>query len=92
MSSLWEASWGRRFLGNESIAQPRSAVPTTTSSATGTMAFVAVRVTFGRSGVEPGSSFITPVMFAMASTPLSARITPVNAIQVLLRLSWGGSR
>ena len=43
-----------RFLGNESIAQPRSAVPTTTSIATGTIAFVAVRVTFGRSGVESG--------------------------------------
>ena len=92
MSSLCEANCGRRFRGNESIAQPSNAVPTTTSMATGTIAFVAVRVTFGRSGVEPGSSFITPVMFAIASTPLSARITPVNAIQVLPRFCCGGSK
>ena len=60
--------------------------------ATGTIAFVAVRVTFGCSGVESGSAFITPVMFATASTPLSARITPTNAIQVFPRFSWRGSR
>ena len=74
------------------MAQPRSAVPTTTSTATGRIAFVAVRVTFGCSGVESGSVFITPVMFAMASTPLRARITPTKATQVFPRFSWRGSR
>ncbi len=56
MSSLCAASSGARLLGSESIAQPRSAVPKTTSTATGRIAFVAVRVTFGCSGVESGSS------------------------------------
>ena len=56
-------------------------MPSTTSIATGTIALVAVRVTFGCSGVESGSIFITPVIFATASTPLSARITPTNATQ-----------
>ena len=73
---------GMRFLGNESMAQPSSAVPRTTSMATGTIAFVAVRVTFGWSGVESGSAFITPVMLAMASTPLSARMTPTKETHV----------
>ena len=34
--------------------------------------------------VESASSFITPVRFAIASTPLSARITPQNCTQSLL--------
>ena len=74
------------------MAQPSSAVPTTTSIATGTIAFVAVRVTFGFSGVESESGFITPVMLATASTPLSARITPTNATQKCPRSSCRGSR
>ena len=35
------------YFGTESIAQPSKAVPTTTSIATGTIAFVAVFLTFG---------------------------------------------
>src|SRR5439155_1064626 len=91
MSSLWSASCGAKNFGSESIAQPSRAVPNTTSIATGTIAFVAVRVTFGRSGDESGSSFITPVMFATASTPLSARMTPTNWIQVTAKLECAGS-
>src|SRR5207302_2798842 len=78
--------------GKESIAQPSKAVPTTTSMATGVIALSDSRATLGFSGVEPGSSFITPVRFAIASTPESARMTPTNWTQSLLRLSCRGSR
>ena len=54
---------------NESIAHPRSAVPTTTSIATGKIALNDSRATLGRSIVDPGSSFITPVRFAIDSAP-----------------------
>ena len=50
-SPIWApvARWSvcGRMLGNESIAQPRSAVPPTTSIATGRIAFSDVRDTFG---------------------------------------------
>ena len=77
---------------NDTIAQPNSAVPTTTSSATIRMALRAVLPTMGLSRDAPGSSFMTPVRFAMASTPLSARITPTNDDQFLAKLLWDGSR
>ena len=76
MSSLWRASSGANDLGATASRSASKAVPSTTSTATGRIAFVAVRVTFGCSAVESGSSFITPVILAIASTPLSARITP----------------
>src|SRR5437868_1376676 len=77
--------------GIESIAQPSNAVPTTTSTATGEIAFTAVFPTLGLSAVESLSSFNTPVRFAIASTPLNARITLTNAIQLDLEnrcLEW----
>src|SRR5205809_5079086 len=78
--------------GSESIAQPRSAVPTTTSIATGKIAFNDSRATLGCSIVEPGSSFITPVRFAIDSAPDKARITPTNCTHTAPRLLCGGSR
>src|SRR5207253_9142787 len=83
---------GAQDFGSDNIAQPSSAVPATTSIATGTIAFVAVRVTFGAFGVASGSNFITPVILAIASTPLRARITPTNATHVFPKSSWRGSR
>ena len=79
-------------LGSESIAQPSSAVPRTTSIATGQIALAASRPTFGSAMVDPSSSFMTPVRLAIASTPLSARITLTNCTQRTLRLSCRGSR
>ena len=64
--------------GRESMAQPSKAVPQTTSIATGVIALSDSLRTLGFSGVEPRSSFITPVRFAIASTPERARITPTN--------------
>ena len=55
MSSEWPVNCGAKLCGRESIAQPSRAVPATTSMATGMIALAAVRVTFGCSGVEPGS-------------------------------------
>ena len=93
MSSLCAANSGSETSWAMRASPSRGArCPMTTSIATGTIAFVAVRVTFGCSGVESGSVFITPVMFAIASTPLSARMTPTNATQVLPRFSWRGSK
>ena len=74
------------------MAQPSSTVPTTTSIATGMIALAAVRVTFGCADVEPGSSFMTPVRLATASTPLSARITPTNCVHAIAKFSCAGSR
>ena len=45
------------------------------------MALEASRPTLGISGVAPVSSFITPVILAMASTPLSARIVSTKCFQ-----------
>src|SRR5437588_11721144 len=78
--------------GSESIAQPRSAVPTTTSIATGVIALNDSRATLGCSIVDPGSSFITPVRLAIDSAPDSARITPTNCTQTTPKLSCLGSR
>ena len=78
--------------GNDNIAQPSSAVPTTTSIATGMIALSDSRATLGRSMVEPGSSFITPVTLAIDSAPESARMTPTNWTQSVPRLSWRGWR
>ena len=74
------------------MAQPSNAVPQTTSIATGRIALIDSRRTLGLSGVDPGSSFITPVRFAIASTPESARITPTNCTQSVPRLACRGSR
>ncbi len=63
------------------MARPSSAVKPHTSIATTMIAFVEVFETFGLSSVLPGSSFITPVAFAMASTPESASTTPTNDFQ-----------
>src|ERR1700736_4549865 len=76
--------------GNDNIAQPSNAVPTTTSIATGITALTDSRATLGRSVVEPGSSFITPVTLAIDSAPDSARMTPTNWTQSVPRLSWRG--
>jgi hypothetical protein len=65
----------------ESMAQPSSAVATTTSIATGQIALDASRPTRGSAMVAPLSNFITPVRLAIASTPLSARITLQNCTQ-----------
>ena len=46
-----------------------------------TSALVEVFETRGFSSVLPGSSFITPVAFAIASTPESASTTPTNDVQ-----------
>src|SRR5262249_55238767 len=78
--------------GSESIAQPRNAVPTTTSIATGKIALSDSRATLGCSIVEPGSSFITPVRFAIDSAPDNARITPTNCTHTAPTLLCGGSR
>jgi len=75
---------GVRVGGSESMAQPSSAVPRTTSMATGMIAFAAVRPTFGSSILDPRSNFKTPVRFATASTPLKARMTLTNATQLAL--------
>ena len=72
--------------GSESIAQPRSAVPMTTSIATGVIALSDSRATLGCSIVDPGSSFITPVRFAIDSAPDNARITPTNCTHTVPRL------
>ncbi len=74
------------------MAQPSSAVPNTTSTATGQIAFFEVIATLGAFAVALGSSVITPVRLAMASTPLNARMTPTKATQFLLKLAWDGSR
>src|SRR5205823_13192855 len=50
------------------------------------------RATLGRSIVDPGSSFITPVRFAIDSAPDNARITPTNCTHTAPRLLWRGSR
>src|SRR4029077_9899486 len=76
--------------GNDNIAQPSKAVPATTSIATGMIALTDSRATLGRSMVDPGSSFITPVTLAIDSAPESARITPTNWTQSAPRLSWRG--
>src|SRR5207237_2030155 len=78
--------------GSESIDQPSSAVPRTTSIATGVIALTDSRATLGCSIVEPGSSFITPVRFAIDSAPDKARITPTNCTHTAPRLLCGGSR
>ena len=78
--------------GNDNIAQPSNAVPTTTSIATGIIALIDSRATLGWSMVEPLSSFITPVTLAIDSAPESARMTPTNWTQSVPRLSWRGSR
>src|SRR5881227_486848 len=70
--------------GNDNIAQPSSAVPTTTSIATGMIALIDSRATLGCSMVEPLSSFITPVTLAIDSAPESARMTPTNWTQTFL--------
>ena len=63
------------------MPRPSSAVKKHTSSATHRIAGVLVRVTLGFSSVLPGSSFITPVALAMASTPESASTMPTNPLQ-----------
>ena len=78
--------------GNDNIAHPSSAVPATTSIAIGTIALSDSRATLGLSMVEPGSSFMTPVMFAIDSAPERARITPTNWTQSVPRLSCRGWR
>jgi hypothetical protein len=54
--------------------------------ATGKIAFNDSRATLGCSIVDPGSSFITPVRFAIDSAPDSARITPTNCTQTMVKL------
>ena len=54
--------------------------------ATGKIAFSDSRATLGRSIVDPGSSFITPVRFAMDSAPDNAKITPTNCTQTVVKL------
>src|SRR5207253_11403288 len=76
----------------ESMAQPSSAVPSTTSIATGVIALTDSRATLGCSIVDPGSSFITPVRFAIDSAPDNARITPTNCAHTVARLGCRGSR
>ena len=60
--------------GMESMAQASRAVPKTTSIETAQIALAASRPTLGFEGSQPGSSFSTPVILAIASTPLSARM------------------
>src|SRR2546429_6599898 len=55
------------------MARPSSAVNTQTSIITINSAGVEVFVTDGWASVAPGSSFITPVALAIASTPLADR-------------------
>ena len=64
------------------MASPSSAVKRQTSIITTTRALVAVRETFGLSGVLPGLSFMTPVELAIASTPERARTMPTKAFQL----------
>src|SRR5438876_12429181 len=78
--------------GSESIAQPSNAVPKTTSIATGVIALTDSRATLGCSIVDPGSSFITPVRFAIDSAPDKARMTPTNCTHTAPRLLCGGWR
>ncbi len=92
MSSQRSSSKCLRSGESESIAQPSKAVPTTTSSATTKMALPAVRPTRGSSGEQPLSKVITPVRFAIASTPLNARITLTNAVQFFPKLCCDGCR
>src|ERR1700739_871643 len=53
-----------------------------TSSTTEKIAGVEVFLTEGRSSELPGSSFITPVAFAIASTPDTARTMPTKPLQL----------
>src|SRR5271157_4693538 len=53
-----------------------------TSSTTDKIAGVDVFVTEGHSSELPGSSFITPVAFAIASTPDTARTMPTKPLQL----------
>ena len=66
--------------------------PKTTSIATGVMALSDSRPTLGLAGVDPRSSFITPVRLAIASTPERARMTPTNWTHIVPRLSCRGSK
>src|SRR5258708_34951361 len=76
----------------DNIAQPISAVPSTTSNATIQMALRAVCATVGFSMEESGSRVMTPVRLAIASTPLRARITPTNEVQFRANDLCEGSR
>jgi len=60
----------------------RAAVAITTSSMTAVTARREAMRTDGLSTVAPGSSFMTPVLLAAASTPERARIMPTNATQL----------
>ena len=51
---------------------------------------VEVLTTDGRSSVLPGSSFITPVALAIASTPESARTMPTKPAQLRSKLPCNG--
>ena len=63
------------------MASPSNAVKTQTSIITIRIAGVDVLTTDGRSSVLPGSSFITPVALAIASTPESASTIPTKPAQ-----------
>src|SRR6266700_3675662 len=63
------------------MARPSNAVKTHTSIMTHKIAGVEVLTTDGFSSVLPGSSRITPVALAMASTPESASTMPTKPAQ-----------
>ena len=63
------------------MASPSNAVKMQTSIMTIKIAGVDVLTTEGWASVLPGSSFITPVALAIASTPESASTIPTNPAQ-----------
>src|SRR5439155_7401194 len=69
-----------------------NAVKTQTSIITITIAGVDVLTTHGFSSVVPGSSFITPVAFAIASTPDNASTIPTKANQFFPNVPCNGWR
>src|SRR6266545_4129092 len=58
----------------------------------GAVALSDSRATLGCSGVDPGSSLITPVRLAIDSAPERARITPTNCTHNLPTLSCRGCK
>jgi hypothetical protein len=72
------------------IPKPSSAVKMLTSSTTEKIAGVEVFLTEGRPSELPGSSFMTLVAFAIASTPETARTIPTKPFQLCQNPSESG--